>query len=173
MLGPVPLYKLPDFNKLNVDNFYCLYIINEKKKHREVTFPRSHYYLPGCLEYSGILQLPGNFQSKIGRRMRILVNVRSDGKMNQFLYFTNLNGIMFYQKKKNNSAFYPLFIGLGCAFCCLLQEMTVNTPVIQRNRFTTITAFQKELQVTVLNNDSFVRNTFSQDLKKTVLIIIY
>ena len=105
--------------------------------------------------------------------MRILVNVRSDGKMNQFLYFTNLNGIMFYQKKKNNSAFYPLFIGLGCAFCCLLQEMTVNTPVIQRNRFTTITAFQKELQVTVLNNDSFVRNTFSQDLKKTVLIIIY
>ena len=79
--------------------------------------------------------------------------------MNQFLYFTNLNGIMFYQKKKN-SAFYPLFIGLGCAFCCLLQEMTVNTPVIPRNRFTTITAFQKELQVTVLNNDSFCKKYF-------------
>lgn len=92
--------------------------------------------------------------------MRILVNVQSDGNISQFLYFTNLNGIMFYKKKKIFSFLPILFIGLGCAFCCLLQEMTVNTPVIQRNRFTTITAFQKELQVTVLNNDSFYKKYF-------------
>ena len=54
--------------------------------------------------------------------MRILVNVRSDGKMNQFLYFTNLNGIMFYQKKKIIQLFTPYSLDLAVPFAACYKK---------------------------------------------------
>ena len=53
--------------------------------------------------------------------MRILVNIQSDSKINQFLYFTNLTGIMFY--KKTNQLFTHL---IHWTWLCLLLPVKRN-----------------------------------------------